>query len=151
MPKFGAPAGHGLGQHDPPRSVQDMWNFYEHIRVGIEELIVTHYGKEAYKYLTDLNPSLSASNRLDKAIFLREMVRGYNGGREFVYEQGQWIMRPWTWVREKGKPPRKVPLGRDSLPYVNNVLETLHLNYPHTVATAEQIVTLAGPTMEKLL
>jgi hypothetical protein len=151
MPKFGAPAGYGLGQHDPPRSVQDMWNFYEHIRVGIEELIVTHYGKGAYEYLTGLNPSLSSSNRLDKAIFLREMVRGYNGGREFVYEQGHWIMRPWTWVREKGKPPRKVPLGSDSLPYVNNVLGTLHLNYPHTVATAEQIVTLAGPTMEKLL
>jgi hypothetical protein len=128
-----------------------MWNFYEHIRVGIEELIVTHYGKGAYEYLTGLNPSLSSSNRLDKAIFLREMVRGYNGGREFVYEQGHWIMRPWTWVREKGKPPRKVPLGSDSLPYVNNVLGTLHLNYPHTVATAEQIVTLAGPTMEKLL
>jgi hypothetical protein len=151
MPKFGAPAGYGLGQHDPPRSVQDMWNFYEHIRIGIEELIVTHYGKGAYDYLIGLNPSLSSSDRLDKAIFLREMVRGYNGGREFVYEQGQWIMRPWTWVREKGKPPRKAPLGADSLPYVNNVLETLHLNYPHTVATAEQIVTLSGPTMEKLL
>jgi hypothetical protein len=151
MPKFGAPAGYGLGQHDPPRSLQDMWNFYEHIRLGIEELIVTHYGKGAYTYLTGLNTSLSSANRLDKAIFLREMVRGYNGGREFVYEQGQWIMRPWTWA---GKPPRSAPLGRDSLPYVNNVLRTDVLY--RIPARSEDLVTegnlgnIAG-TMEPLL
>lgn len=155
MPKFGAPAGYGLAQHDPPRSVQDMWNFYEHIRLGIEELIVTHYGKEAYKYLTDLNPSLSSSNRLDKAIFLREMVRGYNGGREFVYEQGQWIMRPWTWLREKGKPPRKVPLGADSRPYANNVLETsvryTTPTHPHDVVRQDNTAGIVGKTMGPLL
>jgi hypothetical protein len=128
-----------------------MWNFYEHIRLGIEELIVTHYGKGAYTYLTGLNPSLSSANRLDKAIFLREMVRGYNGGREFVYEQGQWIMRPWTWA---GKPPRSAPLGRDSLPYVNNVLRTDVLY--RIPARSEDLVTegnlgnIAG-TMEPLL
>jgi len=150
MPKFGAPAGYGIGQHDPPRSLQDMWNFYEHIRLGIEELIATQYGKGAYDYLTSLHP-LSPTNSLDKAIFLRETVRGYNGGREFVYENGQWKMSPWLWVKEKGKPPRKAPLNADSRGYVNNVLETLHLSYPHTVALTERVLNLAGPTMEGLL
>ncbi len=153
MPKFGAPAGYGIGQHDPPRSLQDMWNFYEHIRLGIEELIATQYGKGAYDYLTSLHP-LSPTNSLDKAIFLRETVRAYNSGREFVYEDGQWIMRPWLWVKEKGKPPRKAPLNADSRAYANNVLGT-GVKYAappdsHDVVNDENVARIAGDTWVRL-
>jgi hypothetical protein len=118
MPKFGAPAGYGLGQHDPPRSPQDMWSFYEHIRVGMEELVATRYGRAAYAYLNGLH-ALSSTNSLDKAIFLRETVRGYNGGREFVYEQGQWKMSPWS--MQDGK---RVPIPAKRRPYANRALNT---------------------------
>jgi hypothetical protein len=144
MPKFGAPAGYGLGQHDPPRSHQDMWNFYEHIRLGIEELIFTRYGKSAYDYLTGLCP-LSATNRLDKAIFLRETVRGYNGGREFVYENGQWKMSPW--VVSEGK---HVSIPAKRRQYANRALGTT-VRYPHSVATSENIADLVGDDLRHLL
>lgn len=141
MPKFGAPAGYGLGQHDPPRSLQDMWNFYEHVRLGIEMLMTKEFGKKAYDYLTGLH-ALSATSRLDKAIFLRETVRGYNGGREFVYEGGHWKLSPWV-----GK-HAAMPSAR--LPYVNKVLSTSKLKYPHVVEANDSIATLAG-NMEPLL
>jgi hypothetical protein len=148
MPKFGAPAGYGIGQHDPPRSVQDMWNFYEHLRLGIEELIVTRYGKGAYDYLTGLH-ALSATNLLDKAIFLRETVRGYNGGREFVYENGQWKMSPW--VMKKGA---RVSIPNKRLPYVNRAIATrvtYRLPTPsEEVVRDENIPNIAG-SMEPLL
>ena len=141
MPKFGAPAGYGLGQHDPPRSLQDMWNFYEHVRLGIEMLITKEFGKRAYDYLTGLH-ALSATSRLDKAIFLRETVRGYNGGRELVYEGGHWKLSPWV-----GK-HAAMPAARR--PYVNKVLGTPRLTYPHVAAANESIGALAG-SMESLL
>jgi hypothetical protein len=141
MPKFGAPAGYGLGQHDPPRSLQDMWNFYEHVRLGIEMLITKEFGKRAYNYLTSLH-ALSSTSRLDKAIFLRETVRGYNGGCELVYEGGQWKLSPWV-----GK---HSPMPAARLPYVNKVLGTKRMTYPHVVATNQDIAALAG-TMEPLL
>jgi hypothetical protein len=130
-----------------------MWNFYDHIRLGIEELIATQYGKGAYDYLTSLHP-LSPTNSLDKAIFLRETVRGYNGGREFVYEDGQWIMRPWLWVKEKGKPARKAPLNADSRPYANNVLGTgvKYATPPrHEDRVAQDNLGNIAGTMESLL
>jgi len=141
MPKFGAPAGYGLGQHDPPRSLQDMWNFYEHVRLGIEMLITKEFGKKAYDYLTGLH-TLSSTSRLDKAIFLRETVRGYNGGRETVYEGGQWKLRPWV-----GK---HSPMPAARLPYVTKVLGTKRMTYPHVVTANQDIAALAG-TMEPLL
>jgi hypothetical protein len=148
MPKFGAPAGYGIGQHDPPRSPQDMWNFYEHIRVGIEELIATRYGKAAYDYLTGLH-ALNATSRLDKAIFVRETVRGYNGGREFMYEGGQWKMSPW--VTSKGK---RVSIPDKRRPYANNVLGT-GVKYAtparHEDRVAEDNLRNIVGTMESLL
>jgi hypothetical protein len=141
MPKFGAPAGYGLGQHDPPRSLQDMWNFYEHVRLGIEMLITKEFGKKAYDYLTGLH-ALSSTSRLDKAIFLRETVRGYNGGRELVYDGGQWKLSPWV-----GK---HSPMPAARRPYVNKVLGTKRITYPHVIATNQDIAALAG-TMEPLL
>jgi hypothetical protein len=135
MPKFGAPAGYGLGQHDPPTSLQDMWSFYEHIRGGIEKLIVGAYGGGAYTYLSSLN-ALDTGSSLDKAILLREAVRRYNGGREFVYEQNRWKMKP------------SVPTDRR--PYVNSVLGTT-VHYPHDVVTGDDIADLAGATFSPLL
>jgi hypothetical protein len=151
MPKFGAPAGYGIGQHDPPRSLQDMWNFYEHIRRGIEELIATTYGKGAYDLLNRMRPSqpLSPTSRLDKAILLRETVRSYNGCHEFVYENDQWIMRPWG--MSKGK---RVPIPPKRLPYADNALGT-HVKYQtpprHEDRVAEDNLRNIAGTMESLL
>jgi hypothetical protein len=118
-----------------------MWNFYEHVRLGIEMLITKEFGKRAYNYLTSLH-ALSSTSRLDKAIFLRETVRGYNGGCELVYEGGQWKLSPWV-----GK---HSPMPAARLPYVNKVLGTKRMTYPHVVATNQDIAALAG-TMEPLL
>jgi hypothetical protein len=146
MPNFGAPAGYGIGQHDPPRSVQDMWNFHEHIRIGIEELVATIYARSAYDYLRGLCPSLSASRSLDKAIFLRETVRGYTGGREFVYEDDRWVMRPWILKKKEGEAPKRVPLPAKRIGYVDTVLGTT-TTYPHVVAATESTVDLAGTAL----
>jgi hypothetical protein len=90
MPSFGAPSGFGLGQHDPPRSLEDMWSFYENMRVGVKIMIVDK-GGSAYRYLNGLH-RLDENSRLDKAILIRETVRGYNGGRELRRENDQWVI-----------------------------------------------------------
>jgi hypothetical protein len=115
MPNFGGPAGYGLAQHDPPRTRQELWDFYEHIRVGMEILILTDFGLPAYKRLMKQH-ALDPASKLDRAIFLREVVRAYNGCREFAYEQGRWLMKPRD--GEGNRPPP------DRLNYANGVLET---------------------------
>lgn len=147
MPKFGAPAGYGIGQHDAPRSTQDMWNFYEHIRLGIEELAVTTYGGGAYRFLNSLRPGnpLSPASRLDKAVLLREVVRSYNGGHEFSFENGEWKMNPW--LLSKGK---RVAVANKRLPYANRVLRT-RITSPHTVTRNQNIADLVGDALSQLL
>lgn len=120
MPKFGAPAGYGLGQHDPPRSLQDMWSFYEHIRKGVEMLIVTEFGRSSYSYLNGLH-AIDPANVVDRAIFVREVVRSYNGGHEMVYEDGKWKMKPFIPARP---PHHAKPMPEDRMPYANRVLGT---------------------------
>ena len=44
MPRFGPPSGFGLGQHDPPLSLDDLWSFYAHLRGGVEFLIMKKGG-----------------------------------------------------------------------------------------------------------
>ena len=152
MPLFGAPAGYGLGQHDPPRkSPQDMWSFYEHICNGVEMLLVTDFGGPAYRYLTHLH-ALDPSRPLDRAIYLRQVVRQYNGGNEFVYEGGHWKMRPF--VAKKG---HVVLLSGSRLEYANGVLGT-SISYagpPEGTSTLREsnwtIADIAGGSLAAML
>jgi hypothetical protein len=108
MPTFGPPSGFGLGQHDPPLSLDDLWSFYANIREGMKFLIMTK-GGAAYQHLNGLH-ALDLASRLDKAILVRESVRRYNGGREFARENDRWIIRT------------SVPVKNHAYP--NGVLET---------------------------
>ena len=148
MPKFGAPSGYGIGQHDPPRSLQDLWNFYDHVRLGVELLMVKQYGKGAYSYLNGLR-ALDPANAFDRAVFLREMVRRYNGCCEVVLENGKWKLAPFAPATRKHPSPSAVSEKR--VPYVNLALHTPDIRYPEVVksqltgaaATAE-LARLAG-------
>jgi hypothetical protein len=90
MPRFGAPSGFGLIQHDPPLGLDDLWSFYANVRQGMKFLIMTK-GGEAYQHLNGLH-ALDQGSQLDKAVLVRETVRRYNGGREFTREGGHWII-----------------------------------------------------------
>jgi hypothetical protein len=145
MPLFGAPAGYGMGQHDPPIvSEQDLWNFREHVRYGIE-LIMATKGRAAYSHLNGQHP-LDSNEKLDRAIFLREVVRRYNGGLEFVYENGNWVM--------KGLTPKHKPLEPTAREYANKMLGTkvLYLTPPLDpyVVRESNIAQIAG-TMTAVL
>ena len=47
----------------------------------------------AYRRLNGLNP-LNPNSRHDRAVFRREVVRSYNGGTEFIWQNHAWHMRP---------------------------------------------------------
>jgi hypothetical protein len=47
----------------------------------------------AYRRLNGLN-ALNPASRHDRAVFRREVVRNYNGGTEFIWQNNAWHMRP---------------------------------------------------------
>jgi hypothetical protein len=91
-PKFGAPSGFGYGQHDPPRSIDDMWDPVENIRQTVNIIMVSK-AHDAYHHLSRLN-ALDPASRHDRAVFRREVTRAYNGGTEFIWQGHAWHMRP---------------------------------------------------------
>ncbi len=91
MPFFGAPHGYGYGQQDPTASYEDIWSVIGNIQASVVELMQdkanpawAHFAPHA------LNPAVQR----DRAIFQRDVVRRYNGGLEFVWHAGAWMIDP---------------------------------------------------------
>ena len=95
MPIFGAPHGYGFGQHDNPQVSDDgAWSFLENIKESIRRIMVDKAGS-AHRHLTR-GTGAAAFNGLNlrrkRAIYRRELVRRYNGGREFRFSGGNWVI-----------------------------------------------------------
>jgi hypothetical protein len=125
MPFFGAPHGYGYGQHDnPPVTGDGAWSFYENLKESVRR-IMQDKASSAYTHISGHLPS--PLNQRIRAVYQREIVRRYNGGREFVWSGGTWRINPSLsqWAdssdHSKGANPR--------LRYPNRVLGTTVVYY----------------------
>lgn len=110
MPIFGPPHGYGYGQHDnPPVSDDGAWSFFENLRESVRR-VMEDKAQVAYNHLSTHIPS--PIDQRFRATFQREVVRRYNGGREFSWSGGQWRIDP------------SLACGSDRLDYPNNILGT---------------------------
>jgi hypothetical protein len=93
MAIFGPPSGYGLGQLDPPGNADRVWDVEANARECINRLLLLK-GGGAFSHLSFGAAPLSTQRR--RAIFQRETVRRYNGGREFVFDtaSNDWMIRP---------------------------------------------------------
>ncbi len=92
MPFFGAPHGYGLGQlDDPPASNNAVWSFVENVRESIRRIMVNK-ASDAYALISTHLPA--TPNQRIRAIYQREIVRRYNGGREFRWNVSDWEIYP---------------------------------------------------------
>ncbi|MGC4861768.1 hypothetical protein [Micromonospora sp. DT68] len=97
MPLFGPPHGYGIGQLDnwgnPPTGVNadQAWNWVENIRKAVD-LIFGTYGAAAYNLVDDHLPN--PIDQRTRAVFQRETIRRYNGGREFRWDNNTWEIMP---------------------------------------------------------
>ncbi len=79
MPLFGPPHGYGIAQLDTPRpSANAVWSFAENIRAAARLLMHDKAGASEGAL-----GQVLGSDRRSRAIFRRDVVRRYNGGREF--------------------------------------------------------------------
>ena len=95
MPLFGPPHGFGIGQLDlifgrGPND-DEVWSFVENIRSGVrllmEEKAIAAYGL--------VQPHLpNPVDRRTRAVYQREIVRRYNGGTEFQWSGGTFVISP---------------------------------------------------------
>lgn len=110
MPFFGGPHGYGFVQVDyGPNPIgagaehvatadqlhDELWNYVDCIRGGVRHLINVK-GRSAFNHL---HGHILADARRMRAVFQREVVRRYNGGSEFVFHGGDWMIHPsiiWT-------------------------------------------------------
>lgn len=98
MPLFGAPHGYGLGQLDQPPVTDDQaWSFVENIRAAV--LLIMGDGRDGKAGAAHAHVSPHLNNpptRRDRAVYQREIVRRYNGFREFVWNAaaGDWEVHP---------------------------------------------------------
>ena len=123
MPYFGGPHGYGFAQLDnPPVTDDGAWSFIENMRAGIR-LVIGSKAPGARTFLTAGGIPANAAGAAAfaalplqhrRAIYQREIVRRYNGGREFRFVGGAWVVQP------AGTPRHQYP---------NNVLGTA-LVYP---------------------
>jgi len=101
MPEFGPPGGYGLGQLDPPPDDDTVWDFVANIKQSIHVLMVDK-GDAAMSYFHGSADKTAAFNGLPAAtrdrMFLRETVRSYNGGHEYMFEgtPPRWMLHPGT-------------------------------------------------------
>jgi hypothetical protein len=95
MPLFGPPHGYGFGQLDLVfgRGANDdeVWSFVENIRTGVR-LIMEEKANAARAMMAPHLPA--ALDRRTRAVFRREVVRRYNGGREFTWNGADWEISP---------------------------------------------------------
>jgi hypothetical protein len=92
MPLFGPPHGFGFGQlDDPPVSDAAAWSFLENIRAAVR-LIMIDKATAAYGHISAHLPV--APNQRIRATYQREIVRRYNGGREFRWTGSDWVVDP---------------------------------------------------------
>ncbi len=99
MPLFGPPHGYGIGQLDlifgrGPND-DEVWSFVENIRSGVR-LAMEEKAIAAYEVVRHHLPT--PIDRRTRAVYQREIVRRYNGGREFVYNGGWEISPNMQWA-----------------------------------------------------
>ena len=110
MPFFGGPHGYGFVQVDYGENAvgtgdehvptvdelhDELWNVVDCIRGGVRHLVNVK-GHGAFRFLSG---HMLADQRRMQAVFQRETVRRYNGGTEFVFHAGDWMIQPsikWT-------------------------------------------------------
>jgi hypothetical protein len=146
MPLFGPPHGYGFGQLDlmgnPPRGANnnEVWSFLENIRSSVR-VIMEEKAIVAFNLFTQgigvpaatrpaaiaaFNALAATDPQRRRAMYQREIVRRYNGGREFQFEGGNWVIH--------------TTVGQARHNYPNDVLGTTpRVVYPGPVAlTAAQ-------------
>lgn len=132
MPFFGGPHGYGFVQVDyganavGPANDQvptvdelhdELWNVVDCIRGGVRHLVNVK-GHGAFNFI---NTHVLADARRMQAVFQREVVRRYNGGTEFRFSGGDWMIQPsikWT------KPAHHHEGPAQGMLYPNSVLGT---------------------------
>ncbi|MEV6692706.1 hypothetical protein AB0M35_14665 [Micromonospora sp. NPDC051196] len=122
MPLLGPPHGYGVAQLDnwgnPPTGCNpnEVWSWVENVRTAVR-LIFENYGAAAYGVVRDHLPN--PIDQRTRAVFQRETIRRYNGGREFRWIDGTWQVQP-TWQYQTTNEPASGPNPR--LLYPNQVL-----------------------------
>lgn len=130
MPAFGAPHGYGIAQLDnmsiPPlpagqtsrRATPDeVWSFLANLRSAVRIVMQEKARIARNAFTTGAGAATFGGLAQDRrrAMFRREVVRRYNGGREFQFEGGQWVIH--------------TSVGADRQEYPDDVLGT-NINYP---------------------
>lgn len=83
MPIFGHPHGFGVGQLDPPSNIEQLWNLEEAV-LGCVQRLLLEKAADARSGLGHEFLGTAPLSTRSKNVFLRESVRRFNGGREFV-------------------------------------------------------------------
>jgi len=99
MPLFGPPHGYGLGQLDnfdnPVRgaTADEVWDLVKNVRSAVR-VLMHEKGIVAWNHLSPNFPAVPG--RRERAVFQREVVRRYNGGREFIWNAAtnRFVIRP---------------------------------------------------------
>ena len=106
MPIFGPPHGYGIGQIDSPAATDDqVWSFVANVDAGVR-LLIEAKAAGAYGQLSGHMPN-PPDDRF-RAVFQRQVVRAYNGGTEFRWENNAWVIRPslqWAEAADHSKGP----------------------------------------------
>lgn len=137
MPIFGWPHGYGMGQIDNfvdngatrGANTGEVWSFVENLRTAVR-IIMEVKAQAAYAYLTGLH-ALNSGVQRDRAVYQREIVRRYNGGREFRWNGSDWEISPSQFLQ-----------GTARLAYPNQVLGT---NVAYSVTQPNGTVTYPWP------
>lgn len=127
MPIFGAPHGYGYGQLDNPSVTHRIggdgaWSFFANIRESIHR-IMGDKATDAYNHIRAHIPA--PVNQTIRAVYQREIVRRYNSGREFQWNNSDWEINP---TLTQTVTQRGVSVLNPRLAYPNNVLGT-NINY----------------------
>jgi hypothetical protein len=93
------------------------------LRQNIESAVQLLMGGKAPDAWHDLSAHLPNPITRDfRAVFRREVVRRYNGGHEFIWNNGQWMVSPTVRQWEKPAERRRGPYR--NILYCNQVLGT---------------------------
>jgi len=100
MPIFGPPHGYGISQLDDigrAITVDEVWNYMDNIRAAIGLLMRDKAGPALNFFTHGAGPTAAHNfthllQRRQQAMLRREAVRRYNGGQEFQFESGKWVI-----------------------------------------------------------
>ncbi|MGW3895474.1 hypothetical protein ACWD6L_09770 [Micromonospora profundi] len=108
MPLMGPPHGYGIGQLDNwgprPRvgaNPNEVWNWVENVRTAVR-LLFANCGGDAYQLISGHMPN--PIDQRTRAVFQRETIRRYNGGREFQWSGTTWEIQPSLQYRTADDP-----------------------------------------------